>query len=64
MKWLFYALGVILAAVGAIWILQGLNVLRAGFMAGQMQYAVLGVVALIAGVVLLVFGNRRGRAAS
>ncbi len=63
MKWLFYVLGVLLAVTGVVWILQGTDVLKAGFMAGQMQWAYIGIVALIAGVVLLAFGSRRGRVA-
>jgi hypothetical protein len=63
MKWIFNILGVLLAAMGSIWILQGTDVLKAGFMAGQMQYAYLGIVAVIAGVALLALGNRRRRVA-
>ncbi len=63
MKWLFYVLGVLLAAIGVVWILQGTDVLKAGFMAGQMQWAYIGIAVLIVGVVLLAFGSRRGRVA-
>jgi LPXTG-motif cell wall-anchored protein len=63
MKWLFYVLGVLLAVIGIIWILQGTDVLKTGFMAGHMQYALLGLIALIAGVALFVLGSRRGRVA-
>ncbi len=63
MKWLLNLVGIILAAIGILWILQGTDVLKAGFMAGQMQWAYLGIVALIAGIALLVFGSRRGRVA-
>ena len=63
MKWLFTILGVLLTAMGIVWILQGTDVLKAGFMAGQMQYAYLGIVAVIAGVALLALGNRRRRVA-
>lgn len=63
MKWVFNVLGVLLAAFGILWILQGTNVLKGGLMGGHIQYAFLGIVALIAGVVLLAFGNRRRRVA-
>ncbi len=63
MKWLLYVLGVLLAAIGVVWILQGTDVLKAGFMAGQMQWAYIGLAVLIVGVVLLVFGSRRRRVA-
>ncbi len=59
MKWLFYVLGVILAAFGILWILQGTGVLQGGVMGGHIQYAFLGLVALIAGIVLIVFAGRR-----
>ena len=61
MKWFLSVLGVLLAVMGIVWILQGTDVLKAGFMAGQMQYAYLGIVAVVAGVALLVVGNRRRR---
>jgi hypothetical protein len=63
MRWLLSALGILLAAVGILWILQGTNVLKGGLMGGHLQYAALGAVALIAGVVLVVLGNRRRRVA-
>jgi hypothetical protein len=61
MKWLLYVLGVLLTAFGAVWILQGRDVLKSGFMAGHMQYALLGIVAMIGGIALVVLANRRGR---
>ena len=61
MKWLLYIVGVLLAAIGVIWILQGTDILKSGFMAGHMQYALLGIVALIAGIALVAIGNRRNR---
>ncbi len=59
MKWLFNILGVILVLVGAVWILQGVNILPGSFMSGQMLYAVLGVIVGVVGVVVLVIANRR-----
>jgi hypothetical protein len=64
MKWVYLVLGIVLAAVGVVWILQGTDVLRAGYMAGHMQYAYLGIVAVIAGAALLALGSRRARPAS
>lgn len=64
MKWLINIVGVLLAAVGVIWILQGTDVLKSGMMAGHIQYAILGLVALVAGIALLVFANRRRRVIS
>ena len=59
MKWLLDVIGVIAALLGALWILQGTNIVPVGFMSGHMQYAVLGVVAVIIGVGLIVVANRR-----
>lgn len=62
MKWFLSILGVLLGAIGIVWILQGTDVLKGGVMGGHIQYAFLGIVVLIAGVVLLVFANRRRKA--
>jgi uncharacterized membrane protein HdeD (DUF308 family) len=51
--------GVLLALVGCVWILQGINLLPGSFMTGQMKWAVYGAVSLVAGVVLLIAANRR-----
>ena len=61
MKVALSILGVIMILVGIVWILQGFNVLPGSFMSGQMQYAVLGLVLDVVGVILLVFTNRRPR---
>lgn len=64
MKWVLNVLGALLALVGIIWILQGINVLLGSLMSGQPLYAVLGVVVGVIGVALLVFANRRYKAKS
>jgi LPXTG-motif cell wall-anchored protein len=62
MKLILMIVGVILILMGGIWILQGFNILPVGFMAGQMQYALLGAILMIAGVGLLAFSRRRRKA--
>jgi hypothetical protein len=52
-------LGAILVLLGALWALQGLNVIGGSFMTGQTQWLVIGVVVAIAGVALLGWVNRR-----
>ncbi len=52
-------LGVLLALVGIVWILQGFNILLGSFMSGQILYAILGLVLAIIGIGLLVYANRR-----
>jgi hypothetical protein len=54
-------LGAILVLLGALWALQGLNVIGGSFMTGQTQWLVIGVVCAIAGAVLLGWTNCRRR---
>jgi hypothetical protein len=53
-------IGVLLVAVGAIWFLQGINVLPGSFMTGQVQWAIYGGIAFAAGLGAL-FAARRIR---
>ena len=62
MKLVLTIVGVLLILIGAIWILQGFNVLQVGFMAGQMQYALLGAILAIVGIGVLVFSRRQRKA--
>jgi hypothetical protein len=50
--------GVLLMLVGAVWFLQGIDVLPGSFMTGQTQWAIYGGVAFVAGIVAL-YGARR-----
>ena len=52
-------MGVLLALVGGVWVLQGINVLPGSFMSGQMRWAVRGGILVIAGIVGLVWANRK-----
>jgi hypothetical protein len=52
-------IAVLLILVGTGWFLQGINVLPGSFMTGQIQWAVYGGIAFVAGIGLLVFANRR-----
>lgn len=51
--------GVLLLIVGCVWFLQGINVLPGSFMTGQTKWAVYGALSLVAGIALLILGNRR-----
>jgi hypothetical protein len=51
--------GAILVLLGALWALQGLNVIDGSFMTGQTSWLVIGVLVAIAGVALLGWVNRR-----
>ncbi len=61
MIWLMRVLGIILIAVGLLWILQGAGIINSGFMARQMQWAFAGLVAAAIGIGLLILGSRRQR---
>jgi hypothetical protein len=56
--------GVVLVFFGSVWVLQGINVLPGSFMSGQTQWAVRGGIAVIAGIALLLWVNRRRRGAA
>jgi hypothetical protein len=51
--------GALMVLMGAIWILQGFNILPGSFMTGQIQWAFYGGIAVAAGIVVLVVANRR-----
>jgi hypothetical protein len=52
-------IGGLLIVIGCIWFLQGINVLPGSFMTGQIRWAIIGGIAVVAGIVLLVVANRR-----
>ena len=51
-------IAVLLLVVGAVWVLQGLDVLSGSAMSGQTQWLIAGIVAVFAGIGLLVFVTR------
>ena len=59
MKILLYVLGGLLILIGAVWALQGVNILPGSFMTGQIQWAYNGAVAIVIGIGLILFGWRR-----
>jgi hypothetical protein len=52
-------IGVILAFFGTVWILQGLNILTQGFMAGNIKWTVIGAIVLVIAIGILVSTNRK-----
>jgi len=54
--------GILLLLTGAVWILQGINILPGSFMTGQMKWAYAGIVAAVIGSGLLWIAQRIGRA--
>ena len=61
MKILGNIVGVVLLLIGALWTLQGSNLLAGSAMSGQSQWLYVGIVLLIAGLVVLYWTNRRAR---
>jgi len=59
MKTTLNIVGVLLVLMGSIWFLQGINVLPGSFMTGQTRWAVRGGLAVLVGIVVLVWGNRK-----
>jgi hypothetical protein len=53
------AVGVVLVVVGAVWFLQGIDVLGGSGMSGKTLWAVVGPIVALAGLGLLATGIRR-----
>ncbi len=51
--------GVLIALMGVVWFLQGINILPGSFMTGQTQWAIYGGIAVVVGIGLLLAVNRR-----
>lgn len=57
--WLPIACGMLAVVLGAVWTLQGLDLLGGSAMSGVTVWAVLGPIAALAGIALIVLGVRR-----
>jgi hypothetical protein len=53
--------GVILAAIGLVWLLQGVDVLGGSAMSGSPLWATVGPIVLVIGLALIVVGVVRRR---
>jgi len=51
-------LGVLIFLGGAVWFLQGINILPGSFMTGDPQWAINGAIAMAVGAALFYFGYR------
>jgi len=56
--------GVLLAAIGAVWIAQGTGALHGSFMTGEAIWAVIGGLCVIAAIALVTSGVRLQRSRS
>jgi hypothetical protein len=53
-------LGVVLIAMGTIWVLQGLNLaFRVGFMVGDKHWVVYGAILALLGIAQVIWSNTR-----
>ncbi|GER98684.1 hypothetical protein Acor_07460 [Acrocarpospora corrugata] len=52
-------LGALLGLMGAVWTLQGVGVLGGSVMSGELTWAIIGPIVVIAGVALAVWAARR-----
>jgi hypothetical protein len=59
MKIVLSIIGVLIGLAGLVWFFQGIGVLPGSVMTGQTQWAIYGGIAVVVGVALLVFANRR-----
>ncbi len=59
MKNILTIIAVLLILAGAVWFLQGINVLPGSFMTGQTQWAIYGTITIIIGLAFAVWNNRR-----
>ncbi len=59
MKIVWDVIGVLLILLGAVWFLQGAGVLMGNMMSGQIQWAIIGGIAVLVGAGLLLYVNRR-----
>jgi hypothetical protein len=59
--WLTLALGLLAVVLGTLWTLQGLGYVRGSVMTGQRQWAVIGPVVALVGLIALGFALRARR---
>jgi hypothetical protein len=59
MKIVISIIGVLIALMGLVWFMQGINILPGSMMTGQIQWAIYGAIAVVVGIGLLIVGNRR-----
>jgi hypothetical protein len=52
-------IGALLILVGAVWFLQGINIIPGSFMTGQTKWAAYGVMTIIAGLFLILAGRTK-----
>jgi uncharacterized membrane protein HdeD (DUF308 family) len=56
--WLPMAIGILFVVVGAVWALQGLNVLTDSVMSDNKTWALVGPIMVLVGLILIIVGVR------
>ncbi len=51
-------IGILLALIGAVWVLQGVGYLPGSFMTGQTKWAVYGAITCVVGLIVLWLSRR------
>jgi hypothetical protein len=64
MKIALSIIGVLLILAGGVWFLQGINILPGSIMSGSTQWSINGGIAILIGIGLLWFANRRKSASN
>jgi hypothetical protein len=59
MRWSLIWTGVALVVVGAVWIFQGIGVLKGSFMTGDASWSWIGAACVLVGLAILARGLRR-----
>jgi uncharacterized membrane protein len=52
-------MGILFILAGVVWFMQGINILPGSFMTGQTQWAIYGAIAILIGIGVIIFANRR-----
>ncbi len=58
MRFALVIIGILMIAIGVVWILQGTGMLPGSVMSGQQMWAIIGAVVLVVGVIVLGIGAR------
>jgi hypothetical protein len=59
MRWSWIVVGVVVVAIGVVWTLQGIGLIRGSVMSGQTAFVIIGAVVALAGLVVVGLGTRR-----
>ena len=64
LMWMRRTLGIVLLAIGGVWIAQGSGALHGSFMTGEALWTVIGVIVALFGIALLIGAARDSKRAA